>query len=248
MIRYRRVNPRKAAGAAVKRIWLKMEKNMNKKVTLLVITVVLLATMMACQFSGFLPTGTTATPTLTSIPATAAPVTQVVNLIDQQNKLVSLYQAVNPGVVTIATSDAMGSGWVYNSEGYIVTNAHVVGSETTVEVDFPVGDKVYGTVVGADQNSDLAVVKVDVSADMLHPLTMGDSNTLQIGQVAIAIGSPIFLNGTMTTGIISGLGRSEESNVQSSGGGYFTAGDFIETDALLNHGNSGDRSWIWKVR
>ena len=209
---------------------------MNKKVTLLVIVVVLMATLMACQLSGFIPT--TAAPT--SISSSAQPASPAVNLADQQDKLISIYQAVNPGVVTIMTSDAMGSGWVYNSDGYIVTNAHVVGTETKVEVDFPTGEKVYANVVGADQNSDLAVVKVDVAADLLHPLALGDSNLLQIGQVAVAIGNPIFLNGTMTTGIIAGLGRSEASNVQSSTtGAYFTAGDFIETDALLNHGNSG---------
>ncbi len=208
---------------------------MNKKVVLPVVVVLLAATLMACQLSGLVPTTTASTPTTSS----ALPLSPAVNLIDQQNKLVSLYQAVNPGVVTIVTSNTMGSGWVYSSDGYIVTNAHVVGTETKVEVDFSTGDKVYGNVIGVDQNSDLAVVKVDVTADLLHPLTLGDSNLLQIGQVAVAIGNPIYLNGTMTTGIIAGLGRSEDSNVQSSGGSYFTAGDFIETDALLNHGNSG---------
>jgi 2-alkenal reductase len=209
---------------------------MNKKVTLLVIVVLLTATLMACQLSGLVPTTTAPTPTM----STALPVTPATNLVDQQEKLTSLYQAVNPGVVTIVNSNTMGSGWVYSSDGYIVTNAHVVGTETKVEVDFPTGEKVYANVVGADQNSDLAVVKVDIAADLLHPLALGDSNLLQIGQVAVAIGNPIFLNGTMTTGIIAGLGRSEASNVQSSTpGSYFTAGDFIETDALLNHGNSG---------
>ncbi len=77
----------------------------------------------------------------------------------------ALYQAVNPGVVTVQTSTGLGSGWVYSSDGYIVTNAHVVGTETKVEVDFPTGTKVYGNVVGADQNSDLAVIKVTVPAD-----------------------------------------------------------------------------------
>jgi 2-alkenal reductase len=210
-------------------------ENMNKKVVLSVVVVLLTATLMACQLSGLVPTTTAPTPTT----STALPVAQAVNLVDQQDRLISLYQAVRPGVVTIQTSNALGSGWVYSSDGYIVTNQHVVEAETKVEVDFPTGYKTYGTVVGADPNSDLAVIKVDVPAEQLHPLALGDSDALQIGQIAVAIGDPLTLNGTMTTGIISGLGRSEDSNAQSIGGAYFAAGDFIETDALLNHGNSG---------
>jgi 2-alkenal reductase len=210
-------------------------ENMNKKVVLSVVVVLLTATLMACQLSGLVPTTTAPTPTT----STALPVAQAVNLVDQQDRLISLYQAVRPGVVTIQTSNALGSGWVYSSDGYIVTNQHVVEAETKVEVDFPTGYKTYGTVVGADPNSDLAVIKVDVPAEQLHPLALGDSDALQIGQIAVAIGDPLTLSGSMTTGIISGLGRSEDSNAQSTGGAYFAAGDFIETDALLNHGNSG---------
>jgi 2-alkenal reductase len=208
---------------------------MNKKVTLSVIVVLLTATLMACQLSGLVPTATAPTPTTSA----ALPASPAANLVDQQEKLVSLYQTVRPGVVTIQTSNALGSGWVYSSDGYIVTNQHVVDTETKVEVDFPTGYKTYGTVVGADPNSDLAVIKVDASAEQLHPLALGDSDLLQVGQVAVAIGDPLTLSGSMTTGIISGLGRSEDSNAQSTGGAYFAAGDFIETDALLNHGNSG---------
>jgi S1-C subfamily serine protease len=210
---------------------------MNKKVSLSIIILVLSITMLACQVSGFVPTGVAvATPT-TSSPLTPA---QPVNLGDQQDQLVSLFQMVSPGVVTILAGNALGSGWVYNMDGYIVTNAHVVGSETKVEVDFPDGTKVYGQVAGVDQNSDLAVIKVDVPAAQLHPLSLGDSDNLKVGQVVAAIGDPLALNGTtLTTGVVAGLGRSEESNNQTTGGAYFAAGDFIETDALLNHGNSG---------
>lgn len=213
---------------------------MVKKISFSFVTVFLVVILTACQFAIPLPGFLSTTKPLTT-PSTSAPnVTgQAPDLTGNQDRLVALYQAVNPGVVTIVTSNSLGSGWVYSSDGYIVTNAHVVGTDTRVEVDFSTGDKAYANVVGVDQNSDLAVVKVDVSADLLHPLSLGDSNLLQIGQMAVAIGSPIYLNGTMTTGIISGLGRSEASNVQASGGGYFIAGDFIETDALLNHGNSG---------
>ena len=214
---------------------------MNKKFSLAVIAVVLTATLLACSYSGLVPS-TSPAPVVTSVPAAPVAPASAPDLVNQQDKLVSLFQNVSPGIVTIITTNALGSGFVYSSDGYIVTNQHVVASETKVEVDFTNGDKVYGNVVGADPNSDLAVIKVDLPAAQLHPLTMGDSDQLKVGQVAVAIGDPLALNGTtMTMGIISGLGRSEDSNAPAptGGGSYFIAGDFIETDALLNHGNSG---------
>jgi 2-alkenal reductase len=143
-------------------------------------------------------------------------------------------------VVTVQTSNDLGSGIVYNSDGYIVTNAHVVGTETKVEVDFSDGTKVYGNVVGTDQNSDLAAIKVTVPASELHPVTLGDSSALKIGQTVSAIGDPLLLTGSMTTGIISATGRSLPGNVQAgTSGSYYTTGDIIQTDALVNPGNSG---------
>ena len=211
---------------------------MNKKVTLSVIVVVLTVTMLACQLSGLVPT---TSPAAASTPTTSAalPAGQTVDLVNQQDKLVSLYQAVIPGVVTVQTSTGLGSGFVYSSDGYIVTNAHVVGTEAKVEVDFTDGTKVYGNVVGADQNSDLAAIKVNVPAAQLHPLSLGDSDTLKVGQTVAAIGDPELLTGSMTTGIVSAVGRSQPSNVQVSSGTYYATGDIIQTDALLNHGNSG---------
>lgn len=212
---------------------------MNKKLSLAVVAVILTVTMLACSYSGLVP-GTSPAPLVSTVPSAPAAPASAPDLVNQQDKLVSLYQVVSPGIVTIITSNALGSGWVYNSDGYIVTNQHVVASETKVEVDFNDGTKVYGNVVGSDPNSDLAAIKVDPSDVKLHPLTMGDSDQLQIGQVAVAIGDPLALNGiTMTVGIVSGLGRSEDSNAPATGGSFYIAGDFIETDALLNHGNSG---------
>jgi len=219
---------------------------MNKKILLSTAASLLFISIIACSASGFLPTNPLVStqppvgvPTAASAPQqqpAAAP-----NLVNQQDALVSLYQKVSPGIVTIQTSNALGSGWVYSSDGYIVTNQHVVGTETQVEVDFITGNKVYGKVVGADANSDLAVVKVDVPSDQLHPLALADSSQLQVGQTSIAIGDPLALNGTtLTVGVISGLGRSEESNAAANQQGqFFSTGDFIETDTLLNHGNSG---------
>jgi S1-C subfamily serine protease len=212
------------------------ERKMKKKYALLLIAVVLTVTILACQFSGLVPAGTLApTPTTSA----ALPTGQAIDLAGQNNQLVSLYQTVSPGVVTILTSTGLGSGWVYSTDGYIVTNAHVVGTEKKVEVDFPGGTKVYGNVVGLDQNTDLAVVQVSVPAGQLHPLSLGDSDSLKVGQSVSAIGDPLLMTGSMTTGIVSAVGRSLPSHAQASGGSYYAAGDIIQTDALINPGNSG---------
>ncbi len=132
---------------------------------------------------------------------------------------------------------ALGSGFVWDQEGHIVTNNHVVNGADKIEVTFSDGTTVPATLVGADPDSDLAVLKVDVSADKLHPVQMADSKSIQVGQLAIAIGNPFGLEGSMTTGIISALGRSlpvDETSLQS-----YTIPDIIQTDAPINPGNSG---------
>lgn len=165
------------------------------------------------------------------------------NAAANQEALVALFQSVNPGVVAIKTVGAqagsLGSGFVFDDLGHIVTNYHVVEGSRQVEVDFISGFKVYGTVVGTDLDSDLAVIKVNAPASELHPLTLGDSDALQVGQTVIAIGNPFGLNSTMTVGIVSALGRTLDSLHTSSSGGTFTAGDIIQTDAAINPGNSG---------
>ncbi|MCL4530969.1 MAG: trypsin-like peptidase domain-containing protein, partial [Chloroflexi bacterium] len=121
-----------------------------------------------------------------------------------------------------------------------------------VEVDFNSGYKTYGTVIGTDLDSDLAIVKVNAPASELHPLTIGDSSQVKVGQTVVAIGNPFGFNGTMTVGIVSGLGRTLDSehaapNAPSTPGSgsqaqpqtFFTAGDIIQTDAAINPGNSG---------
>jgi serine protease Do len=132
---------------------------------------------------------------------------------------------------------ALGSGFVWDQNGDIVTNNHVVSGADKIEVTFSDGTIVPATLVGADPDSDLAVVKVNVPADELHPVQMGDSNAVKVGQLAIAIGNPFGLEGTMTTGIISAVGRSlpaDETSAQS-----YTIPDVIQTDAPINPGNSG---------
>jgi 2-alkenal reductase len=173
--------------------------------------------------------------TIPTLPVSSAP--QDISI--EQSQFTAIYAQINPGVVSIRTSSDQGSGWVYSGDGYIVTNDHVVNGEATVEVDFASGLKTSGKVVGTDAYSDLAVIKVDVTAAELHPLPLGDSSPLQVGQTVIAIGNPFGLSGTMTTGIISALGRSLPSSEQVQSGGYFSTADVIQTDTALNPGNSG---------
>lgn len=164
------------------------------------------------------------------------------NLSEQQDSLIRVYQEASPGVVYIVVHSelgfATGSGFVIDKEGHIVTNLHVVSGALVTQVTFPSGLIATGEVIGEDANSDLAIVKVDVPEEKLVPLTLGNSNSLQVGQLAIAIGNPFGLTGTMTTGIVSGLGRSMHS-LNSTETTNYVSGDIIQTDAAINPGNSG---------
>ncbi len=162
----------------------------------------------------------------------------------QEELLVNLYERVNPGVVSIQVlssqgSNGLGSGFVVDHQGHVVTNYHVVEGADKVEVDFPSGYKTLGTVVGMDLDSDIAVIKVDAPDDQLFPVTLGNSDDIRIGQTVIAIGNPYGLSSTMTVGIVSAKGRTLESMRTTDDGRFFTAGDIIQTDASINPGNSG---------
>jgi 2-alkenal reductase len=135
--------------------------------------------------------------------------------------------------------ESQGSGFVFDREGHILTNYHVVEGVTELEVGFPSGLKARGSLIGTDEDSDLAVLAVDVSPDRLFPLKFSDSDQVKVGQTVIAIGNPFGFKSTMTMGIISGLGRTMESMHDAPGGGMFSAGDIIQTDAAINPGNSG---------
>lgn len=127
-----------------------------------------------------------------------------------------------------------GSGFVWDTEGHIVTNHHVVAGADTVRVSFADDTAVEGKVLGSDPNVDLAVVKVDLPAEQLTPVALGDSDSLRVGQMAVAIGNPFGLENTMTVGIISALGRTIPS-----GTSQFSIPEVIQTDAAINPGNSG---------
>jgi len=158
----------------------------------------------------------------------------------------AVYQQANPGVVSIVSTlpgsasrlvpqpeQGAGSGFVVDQNGNIVTNDHVVQGASQLRVIFSDGSTVSARIVGEDPGDDLAVIRVDVPPDRLHPLPLGDSSDLQVGQLVIAIGNPFNLHNSVTSGIISGLGRTRSA----SNGRSIT--NMIQTDAPVNPGNSG---------
>ena len=132
---------------------------------------------------------------------------------------------------------AAGSGFVWDTDGHIVTNNHVVEGADTIRVTFADGTSVSAELIGSDSSSDLAVIKVDKSATELSPIKVADSTQAKVGQLVIAIGNPYRLSSSMSTGIISGLGRS--LSLDSTSTSTYTIPDVIQTDAAINPGNSG---------
>jgi len=202
----------------------------------LIVVSVLMISMLACQMTGLTPLSQP-TPVLHTQTNPPALPTQV-DPAEQGSTLETLYQQVLPGVVSIRAGSSLGSGFVFDNEGHVITNQHVVEGASEVEVDFASGFKAHGTVIGSDADADVAVIQVDAPAEEIHPLAIGDSSTLGVGEQVVAIGNPFGLNGTMTLGIVSGLGRTQVASV-SPEGGHFSTADIIQTDAAINPGNSG---------
>ncbi len=201
-------------------------------------------------------------------PSTSAQVTGGSDLLTAyENTLESIYTTVNPQVVNISVltpatasnfpnfpgfnnnnnnnhtqqfSQALGSGFVWDTKGDIVTNNHVVDGATKIDVTFSDGTTVPATIVGQDPFSDLAVIKVSVDASKLPPVTMADSTQVKVGEIAIAIGNPYGFEGSMTVGTVSGLGRDiPTSTTDQTTGASYSIPDIIQTDAAINPGNSG---------
>ncbi|NNJ12615.1 PDZ domain-containing protein [Chloroflexales bacterium ZM16-3] len=197
--------------------------------------------------------------------ASAAPATGGTgSLAAYEGTLEQIYSQVNPSVVHVevveqaAAQPAMpdpfglfngqqgqpqvqvgsGSGFLWDNQGHIVTNNHVVAGASKISVTLSDGTTVQASVVGADPTSDLAVIAVDPQATAsLQPIQVGDSTQVKVGQLAIAIGNPFGLDGTMTTGIISAIGRSLPTG--SGNAPSYTIPNVIQTDASINPGNSG---------
>jgi len=209
--------------------------------------------------SAALPEPQAAQPTPT--PAAAA-VPQSGLVAAYEGSLENIYVKVNPSVVNIRVisnsagvnqnaspfnspnegfpglQQSQGSGFVLDQDGHIATNNHVVEGASQIEITFSDGTAVPAELVGADPDSDLAVIKVSVAQEMLKPIEFADSKQVRVGQLAIAIGNPFGLSGTMTVGIVSALERSIPAGATSQGSSY-SIPDIIQTDAPINPGNSG---------
>jgi serine protease Do len=183
-----------------------------------------------------------------------------------ENTLTEIYNQVSPSVVNIRVvgreqslmfdpgqfpdmpdlpeshipqSQSLGSGFVWDNQGHIITNNHVISGAEKIEVTFADESVAIAEVIGTDPDSDLAVIKVDLPADQLKPVQLANSQDTRVGQLAIAIGNPFGLEGTMTVGIVSALGRSLPASDGLSGGPVYNIPDVIQTDAPINPGNSG---------
>ena len=156
--------------------------------------------------------------------------------------LVELFEKSEEGVVKIQVvrsnipgdAGSVGSGFVYDNLGHIITNAHVVDGASKATVTFLDGSQYDAEIIGKDKFTDIAVIKVSEKPRLLHPLQIGDSSQLHVGEQVAAIGNPFGLSGSMTSGIVSQMGRLLPS--QDSG---FSIPDVIQTDAAINPGNSG---------
>lgn len=224
--------------------------------------VIALTGCMPCSLPlGFARRGAVDAPTVarpTIVPDTAGNVPLVMN---PEQVVIDVYKRANPAVVNVRVTKhsegslrfqpqegeppdeyvrGQGSGFVIDSEGHIVTNHHVVEGAEEVLVVFSDGDQARATLVGLDPDSDLAVIKVDPPLPDLTPLELGDSDLVQVGQMAFAIGNPFGLQGTLTTGIVSSVGRTLPLGRQSTAvGGRFSIPRMVQTDAAINPGNSG---------
>jgi len=220
---------------------------MWKRIVPWVVLALLALSGLACNLSEL--TSQLASPTSTVVPAVQTAVVIVATPTPfppgiasgadvEEQLVINVYAQVSPAVVCITAPEqfgsCFGSGFVLDKEGHIVTNNHVAEAMPDLLVTLADNRTVPAEVVGTDPGSDLAVLKIDVPADELTPVQLGESSSLRIGQRAIAIGNPFGLERTVTTGVISSLSRTlprEDSQFQIA--------ELIQTDAAINPGNSG---------
>ena len=152
--------------------------------------------------------------------------------------LIDIFEKSEESIVQVSvlrgeSDGGMGSGFVYSDEGYVITNQHVVQDAERVMITFLDGEAYIGNVIGTDRDLDIAVVKVEPTNTYLQPIKIGDSSKLKVGEKIAAIGNPFGLSGSMTSGIVSQMGRLLP---QETG---YSIPDVIQTDAAINPGNSG---------
>ena len=183
-------------------------------------------------------------PSQSSETAIQSQIDEINNLVLTKSKtlsLIEIFEKTEPGVVRINTQKnqtendvgGVGSGFVFDKKGHIITNAHVIEDATKTVVTFLDGRSYNAKIIGIDKHTDIGVIKVNADLKLLHPLSLGDSSNLQVGEPVTAIGNPFGLSGSMTSGIISQMGRLLPSS------GQFSIPDVIQTDAAINPGNSG---------
>jgi len=210
---------------------------------------------LGCSLPAVLDVAPTEAPTATPVPATAtpapAPLPPLEDEVEAANALegqvIAVYEQVGPSVVNITSrsiaydmwmqpvpQEGSGSGFVYDAQGRIVTNYHVVEGAEELIVKLADGDEYPAELVGADPTNDLAVLQIDAGAALPPPTSLADSDRLRVGQFVVAIGNPFGLEQTLTTGVISALGRIIQSPEETR-----FIGEAIQTDAAINPGNSG---------
>jgi S1-C subfamily serine protease len=219
-------------------------------IALLALAAALLACALPSSLSQLMePTATpiplpAATATPAPSPGETPPVAPGVVLLEQE--IIDVYDEAGLGVVNITNrsygfdffmnpvpQEGTGSGFVYDADGHIITNYHVIEGADELLVTLPDETTVDAQVIGADPSNDLAVIKVDAEAELLHPVPLGVSDNLRVGQFVVAIGNPFGLERTLTVGVVSALGRVIESPDERF------IGEIIQTDAAINPGNSG---------
>ncbi len=217
---------------------------MTRKLRFLLLLALLLMSGLACNFAElgtFLvtpsPEGTPEAAVIVLTPTSLPP--ELIYKADVEEQLIiNVYAQVSPAVVCITAKDefggCIGSGFVIDKEGHVVTNNHVATAAPDLLVTLADDHTVPADVVGTDPGSDLAVLQIDVPPEELTVAMLGESASLQVGQRAIAIGNPFGLERTITTGVISSLGRTLERDDSD-----FQLAQVIQTDAAINPGNSG---------
>ena len=172
------------------------------------------------------------------LPSTVGEITP---LYSKSLSLIEIFEKDESGVVKVNVqrsetdnvTNGVGSGFVFDKKGHIITNAHVINDAKKIIITFLDGRSYNAEIIGIDEFTDIAVIKVNADLTLLHPLALGDSSNLKVGETIAAIGNPFGLSGSMTSGIVSQLGR-----LLPSGAGY-SIPDIIQTDAAINPGNSG---------
>jgi S1-C subfamily serine protease len=224
----------------------------RKRLILIALPLALAALACTCNSQEllFVPTPAapqTPEPLVLVVTPTPLPEETIAAVDTEDSLLVNLYQRVNPAVVYIEvlvndggtlTPLGSGSGFVIDTRGRIVTNNHVVEQADALRVVLSDGGVADAQILGLDPYSDLAVIQVEIPPERLVPLELSDSSTLQVGQRVVAIGNPFGLEGTMTVGIVSALGRTLPAQVLQ-GTGRFSNPEIVQTDAAINPGNSG---------